>query len=218
MVQRDGCWVKQTQSIGSTHEELGFCQRPAPTPGDDPMSRLVQACIAQADYRWENRALQAWARGEPVPPQEPDAEITRLCMQQAAAATGVQAENDALKARLADVGQDRDALRTVAEKDREFMQQSSEKLIGALGDAAKRPAPNATATATSTGTGTAKTDTDQQPPAATVVGIGAAPVPATPVKARAPAPGCRTPARKVADKPAPDCEKPPPPADAPRAG
>ncbi len=159
MVQRDGCWVKQTsRTLGGTTEEVGFCGKARPEWAEDRLARLVQECMAQADYRWENRALLAWTRGEPVPPPDTDEQIAKTCMGQAASALGLEAQNDALKSRLVDVSQDRQALRTAAEKDREFLEQSSDKMITALGEAAKKPPPSAVATATSTGT--AKTESD----------------------------------------------------------
>jgi len=108
-----------------------------------------------------------------------------------------------LKARLADLSQDRDALKTASEKDREFLQQSSDKMITALGEAAKKPAPNATATATST-TKTESDTTAQPLPPTTVVGFNGTPVPIAPrtVKVNACIP--KTAARK-AD--APGCDK-----------
>ncbi len=71
MVQRDGCWVKQTNKWpGQVREELGFCSRAPSKPAEDRLARLVQECQAQADFRWQNRALAAWSRNEPLPPQE----------------------------------------------------------------------------------------------------------------------------------------------------
>ncbi|HYS09664.1 MAG TPA: hypothetical protein VEP66_13015 [Myxococcales bacterium] len=222
MVQREGCWVKQTErTLGGTTEELGFCTKARPEWAEDRLARLVQECMAQADYRWENRALAAWTRGEPIPPQDSDDQIAKTCMSQASTALGLEAQNDALKSRLSDVSQDREALRTNAEKDRVFLEQSSDKMITALGEAAKKPPPSAVATATSTGT--AKTESDQrsaqqpEPPPTTVVlappattTVIAAPAlpaaPATPRAAKAPcAPKAKT--AKPAEKGAPACEK-----------
>jgi len=234
MVQRDGCWVKQTsRTLGGTTEELGFCGKARPEWAEDRLARLVQECMAQADYRWENRALLAWTRGEPVPPPDTDEQIAKTCMGQAASALGLEAQNDALKSRLVDVSQDRQALRTAAEKDREFLEQSSDKMITALGEAAKKPPPSAVATATSTGT--AKTESDLRtaqepaaspppttvvvaaPPATTTTVVPAPAAPAGPKPAGAPcAPRTRTAQR--AGKSAPACDKPaapdPQPADA----
>jgi hypothetical protein len=161
MVQRDGCWLKKTETtLGGSREELGFCKKPEPAPAEDRMSRLVQECMAQADYRWQNRALAAWGRGEPIPPQDADDAIAKTCMSQASAALGIEAENGALRSRLAELSRDREALKSASEKDREFLQQSSDKMVSALGEAAKKTMPNVTATATSTGT--AKSDTPAQ--------------------------------------------------------
>jgi hypothetical protein len=219
MVQREGCWVKQTErTLGGTTEELGFCSKARPQWAEDRLARLVQECMAQADYRWENRALAAWTRNEPIPPPDSDEQVSKTCMSQAASALGLEVQNDALKSRLADVSQDREKLRDVSEKDREFLEQSSDKMISALGEAAKKPAPSAVATATSTGT--AKTESDQRsaappaaPPPATVV-LAAPPAtttvvnaaPAAPKPAAAPCPA-KPKAGKAAGKNAPACEK-----------
>src|SRR5881275_3209699 len=153
MVQRDGCWLKQTEKWPSrVSEELAFCKKAARAPAPDPLARLVQECVAQADYRWENRAIDAWNRDQPIPPRDSDEKISATCMSEAARALGPEAERSALRSRLADLDKDRDALRNVAEKDREFFRESNDKMAAALGEAAKKPAPAATATATSTGT------------------------------------------------------------------
>ena len=209
MVQREGCWVKQTErTFGGSSEELGFCTKARPQWAEDRLSRLVQECMAQADYRWENRALAAWTRGEPIPPQDSDDQVARTCMGQAASALGLEVQNDVLKSRLADVDQDREKLRVATDKDREFLEQSSDKMITALGEAAKKPPPSAVATATSTGT--AKTESDQRsaaPPPATTTVVTA---PAAPKPAAAPCPS-KPKAGKVADKNAAGCEKAPAP-------
>jgi hypothetical protein len=185
MLQREGCWVKQTEKWpGRVSEELGFCSKPAPVWAQDRVARLVQECMAQADFRWQNRALAAWTRGEPIPPQDSDDKIAQTCMTEASAALRQEAENSALKSRLAELSQDRDALRVVSEGDRDFLKQSSDKMVSALGEAAKKPPPSAVATATSTGT--AKTESDlraSDPPAvqtapATIVEVNGAQPPA----------------------------------------
>ena len=226
MVQRDGCWMKRTETtLGGSHEELGFCSRQQPQWAEDRLARLVQECMAQADYRWENRAIAAWNRSEPIPPQESDAEITKLCMAQATQALGLEAENGHLKARLAELDKDRAALRGETEKDRDFLQQNSDKMVTALGEAAKKPAPNATATATSATRSESDQRSESQPPqapAVTVVGVPAPQAPAVtvvgmpalrataqPQAAPSPANAClKSPARKLA---APGCEKAPEP-------
>jgi hypothetical protein len=205
MLQREGCWVKQTEKWpGRVSEELGFCSKPAPVWAQDRVARLVQECMAQADFRWQNRALAAWTRGEPIPPQDSDDKIAQTCMNEASAALGQEAENSALQSRLAELSQDREALRNVSDGDREFLKQSSDKMVSALGEAAKKPAPAAVATATSTGT--AKTESDlrssEQPPVqsapATVVEVHGAPAQPAP-----PAPVVVTPRTLV--KPADGC-------------
>jgi len=231
MVERDGCWLKQTEKWPSrVSEELAFCKKPAPAPAQDSLARLVQECVAQADYRWENRAIDAWNRDQPIPPRDSDEKIAATCMSDAAAALGPEAERAALKARLAEIDRDREALRNVTENDRAFFQKSNDKMTEALGEAAKKPAPAATATATSTGTATTESDVRsaheaaQATPPTTVVGFNA-PAPATPVivaPALTPAAAPAKPAspcaaqRRTADKatagtkaadPAPNCEK-----------
>ena len=204
MVQREGCWLKQTEKWpGRVSEELGFCSKPPPVWAQDRAARLVQECMAQADFRWQNRALAAWMRGDPIPAQDSDDKIAQTCMNETAAALGKEAETQALKSRLAELSQDRDSLRNVSESDREFLKQSSDKMVSALGEAAKKPPPSAVATATSTGT--AKTESDlrssEQPAAApapaTVVEVHGAPAQQPPppvvVKSQAPvkpAEGC----------------------------
>jgi hypothetical protein len=188
MVERDGCWLKQTEKWPSrVNEELAFCKKAASAPAQDPLARLVQECVAQADYRWENRAIDAWNRGDPIPPRESDEKIAASCMTEAAAALGPEAERVALRARLQDLDKDRDALRNTAESDREFFRQSNDKMAAALGEAAKKPAPAAVATATSTSTATTESELKSQHeqgapplPPTTVVGFNA-PAPATPV-------------------------------------
>lgn len=214
MVQRDGCWMKKTEStFGGSREELGFCARPQPEWAQDRLARLVQECMAQADYRWENRAIAAWTRNEPIPPQETDAEITKACMGQATQALGLEAQNQELRARMAELGQDREALKTATEKDRQFLENSSDKLVTALGEAAKRPPPTATATATSTGT--AKTESEQRS-----AGQEPAPVRVIGVPQQSAAPAC-TPKKTNRKTDKPQCEKGPETAAAalpPKAG
>jgi hypothetical protein len=166
MVQRDGCWVKKTETtLGNSSEELGFCAKPEPQPAEDRMARLVQECMAQADYRWQNRAIAAWGRNEPIPPQDADDAIAKTCMTQASAALGLEAENGVLRSRLAELSSDRESLKETAEKDREYLYQSSDKLVTALGEAANKTMPNVTATATST----TKSDSNTPPQTPTMV-------------------------------------------------
>jgi hypothetical protein len=188
IVQRVGCWLRQTErTIGGSSEEIGFCARPQPVWAQDRLSRLAQECMAQADYRWQNRALAAWSRGQPVPAQDSEDATAKACIAEASSALRVEAEREALKSRLAEVSKDLDALREQVRADQKFLQQSNEKMASALGEAAKKVPPNAVATATSTGTGSAKSDPGQPPPAPTVVGITGAP--ATPVIVTPGAPG-----------------------------
>jgi hypothetical protein len=181
MVQREGCWVKQTEKWPSrVSEEIGFCTRPAPVWAQDRLARLVQECVAQADYRWENRALAAWRRGDPIPPQDSDDKIAKTCLNESSAALALEQENASLKSRIADVDRDRQTLRATTEDDREFMKESNSQMVSALGDAAKRPPPSAVATATSTGTAKTESDLRQQDaapaaPPTTVVALNGTP-------------------------------------------
>lgn len=192
MVQRDGCWVKQTGKWPSgVDEQLAFCTKPAPVWAQDRAARMVQECMSQADYRWENRALAAWSHGQPVPDVEADGKTAETCMKEVSASLGLEAENAALKARLNELTQEREALRTAADKDRVFLEQSHDNVVSALGEAAKKPPQSAVATATSTGT--AKSETEARPalpaaPAMTVVELNGAPVVTAPAKPAAPAP------------------------------
>lgn len=159
MVQRDGCWVRQTEKWPKrVSEELGPCARPAPAWAQDRLTRLVQECVAQADYRWQNQAVSAWSRGEPLPPQDSQENILQACMNEASGT--MLTENEALKARVGELVYDRDLLRVDVEKDRDHLRSSHDKLTDALGEAAKKPAPAAVATATSTSDGTATTQSD----------------------------------------------------------
>ena len=183
LAQRDGCWVKQTKRfLGGTSEEMGFCTRAKSQWAEDRAARLVQECLAEADFRWQNRALSAWTNGQPIPPAESDEAMIRACMRETAAIIGPEAENAQLKTKLSDLQREHAALQETTDGDREFLKQSSEKMVGALGEAAKKPAPSAVATATSTGT--AQTETSHEQPAAappapaglTVVEVNGAPL------------------------------------------
>src|SRR5256714_15424120 len=69
MVQREGCWVKQTErTLGGTTEELGFCSRQRPEWAQDRLAWAVPGGMAQGGYRWGNPPPPAGARDEPLPP------------------------------------------------------------------------------------------------------------------------------------------------------
>ncbi len=200
LVQRDGCWIRQTKrTLGGSKEDIGPCTRPAPRWSEDRLTRLVQECVAQADYRWQARALAAWSRKEPLPAQPARETVIETCMNQAA--TGVVTQNETLRERLADVSNDRDALRAHAAQGDDHLRETSTKLAEYLGEAAKRPPPTATATATATSDGTATTDsgleshtgsTSQTVPAAPALAPvvpAATPQAATPAAGAEPAPG-----------------------------
>ncbi len=204
VVQRDGCWVRQTErKLGGLQEEVGPCRRPEPKWVEDRLTRLVQECIAQADYRWQGRALAAWNRREPLPPEPRREALLKDCMDEAAA--GIVSENETLKKRLVEIAGDRDALRALSDKDREELRASAEQLAEYLGEAAKKPAGTAFATAPSKSDGTAQTENGsrsettsgpQQPSPAPVVPADAA----RPAASPAPAAGSPQPSAAPAPK------------------
>lgn len=172
MVQRDGCWVRRTEkSFGRVVEEVGPCGRARPEWSQDRLTRLVQECMAQADWRFGARALEVWSRRLPYPtPQPREDELLRACMDEAR--TGMKTEQDAaalqsrigdLSGRVAELSGERDALRGDAarehakllerdEKLAEWLGKSHDKVADWLGQAAQKPPGNATASATSTST------------------------------------------------------------------
>jgi hypothetical protein len=154
VVQRNGCWVRRTERmLGGVKEEIGPCMREQPKWVEDRLTRLVQECVAQADYRWQVAALDAWNKKQPLPPQEPQEKLLEACMSKGAA--GMIAENEGLKSRLDEVTTDRDSLRLESEGAQAKLRTSEERLIGYLGEAAKKPAGTAVANASSTSDGKA---------------------------------------------------------------
>jgi hypothetical protein len=164
LLQRDGCWIRETKrTLGGTKQDVGPCVRAQPEWADDRLTRLVQECVAQVEHRWQVRAVSAWNRGEPLPPQETEESVVALCMSKAA--TAAVTETERLSERLADVSddlaqaaKDRDALRADSAQTVEHLRASNDRIAGYLGEAAKRPPPVATATATATSDGTAVTE------------------------------------------------------------
>jgi hypothetical protein len=217
VVQRDGCWIRKTsRTFAGAKEELGPCTRPQPQWSPDRLTRLVQECVAQADYRWQVRALAAWSRKEKMSVPESQESVIRTCMDEAA--TRVVTQNETLASRLAEVSSDREALRADATQLGGHLRETNTKLAEFLGEAAKRPAPVATATATATSDGTATTEsgltsetgsTSQTVPPAPIV---AAPVVPATTPASAPSAG------PPASAPAPAAEAAPaaPPGKAPQ--
>ncbi len=169
LVQRDGCWVKQTERLWQVQEDLGPCKRPEPKWTGDRYTRVVQECVAEADYRWQSAAMAAWNRGEPIPPQPADDAIMRACMSEST--RSIVSENEALKSRVSELSDDKKELRASVQESndqlRANMEQSSDrlhatndKLADYLGQAAQKPAGTATATASSNSDGTLRTATD----------------------------------------------------------
>ncbi|MFN7131298.1 MAG: hypothetical protein ACK4N5_04405 [Myxococcales bacterium] len=212
--QRDGCWIRQTEKFPKrVTEEIGPCARAEPKWVEDRLTRLVQECTAAADYRWQVRALAAWNRGEPLPPQEPEQNVLQGCM--AEATRSMITEHEAMKSRIAELADERARFKDDAQKGTEHLRTSHDRLTTALGEAAKKPAPSAVATATARGDGNATTSSDLQSQASNAAELASknrgAPVIAKPKPAKvevvtAPVPpstgGSGVPAEKV--KPA-DC-------------
>jgi hypothetical protein len=166
MVQRDGCWVRHTRSFpNAVQEEIGVCSRAPPVWSKDRVTRLVQECMVEADYRWKNQALAAWNRHQPLPPERPEQAVMQQCMNDAA--TSLVHENLALQSRITELTRDRDGLRARTDQDHADLRQSQTQMAQALGDAAKRAPPNAFALATSSGT--ASTQSDPKAPTPVVV-------------------------------------------------
>ncbi len=161
MVQRDNCWVKQTEKWPNrVMEEIGPCGRDHPQWSEDRLTRLVQECVAEADYQWHSRAVPAWGKGEPLPEREAEQRILERCYSDTAEMliaeknaekiiAEKEAENRALRGQLSDM-----------RSDREHMRKHTGALAEALGEAAKKPAPAAIATATARGDGNANTDSN----------------------------------------------------------
>ncbi|MBI3181466.1 MAG: hypothetical protein HYZ28_04930 [Myxococcales bacterium] len=157
VTQRNGCWVRQTETFPKTiREDIGPCVRQPPAWSADRVTRLVQECIAEADYRWQAGALAAWQSGLPLPRRESEEAQLKECLERPAIVA--VAENEALKKQLGELSAEREHLRRVAQEDREHWKASQERMAEALGEAAKKPAPSAFATANSTGTATSESD------------------------------------------------------------
>jgi hypothetical protein len=191
LAQRDGCWVRRTEKLGTVKEELGPCTRPESPWAQDRLTRLVQECVAGADYRWRSRALVAWSRGERLPDRDPEASVLQECMSESARATVT--DNEKLSQRLAEVSGDREALRAREEADRSRQGQTLDKLADYLGEAAKKTAAPATATATASSEGRLRSEGSSAAPApapAPVAIVNAAPFapPACAAASKSPAP------------------------------
>jgi hypothetical protein len=169
ITKRDGCWVKQTETFPKTiHEEIGPCVRAPPTWSNDRVARLVQECLAQADYRWQTEALDAWTRGKPLPMQKSEQSVMDGCLGHAA--TSLVTENEALKKRVAELDGERANLTSIVQQERAHWRDAENRMTDALGEAAKKPAPAAFATANSNGSASTQSDqTAQSPPVPVIV-------------------------------------------------
>ena len=173
------CWV-QTKSrvLGSTSEQVGPCLRHQPEWSDDRYTRLVQECIAQADYQWMTRAIALWQRGEPLPPREPQDAVNRQCFESAVAITA--RENDELRGRLdalqldvAEGEETQKALGKQLERGFEQLRDANTKLADHLGEAAKKASTPATATANASADGRATTHSRSEQDAGSRGTVGA---------------------------------------------
>jgi hypothetical protein len=137
LVQRDGCWIRQSKKPFLSREELGPCaQPPVEELSEDKLTRLVQECVAREDYRWQERAHAQWSRGEPWA-KEDEKNVLERCLSEAA--RSMLAENDALKQRVESMGEkvaeaakDRDETRARAEEERRQLVARSEEERKAL--------------------------------------------------------------------------------------
>jgi hypothetical protein len=157
LAKRDGCWVERRENLfGQVHEEIGPCSRPAPKWSEDRLTRLVQECVAEADHRSDARAVEAWAKRQPAPAQPRQEDLLRACMQEARTALAAEHDLTTLRARVAELSTERDALRADLDRDRAKLQESQTQLAEWLGKAAQKPPGNATATSSSTATGSGR--------------------------------------------------------------
>lgn len=170
LAQRDGCWVRRSERwLAGSKEEVGPCAPPAPQWSDDRLTRLVQECVARADYRWQARALDAWNRGDKLPEHASEETVLKQCLGEPTRA--VLVENDGLRKRLSELSSDRESARTAEEAARSEQRDAQQRLVGSyekmtekmtdyLGSAAnKAQAPaTATATASSDSEGAARTE------------------------------------------------------------
>jgi len=138
MVQRDGCWVRRTEKpFGRVHEEVGPCARAQPKWAEDRLLRLVQECVADADWRWHSRALETWSRGLPyATPQPRQEELLKACMEEARAGMAMEIDAAALRAKLGDLSGriselsgERDALRGDVAREQAKQQDRNDKLV-----------------------------------------------------------------------------------------
>ena len=138
MVQRDGCWVRRTEmAFGRVHEEVGPCARAQPKWAEDRLLRLVQECVADADWRWHSRALETWSRGLPyATPQPRQEELLKACMEEVRAGMVLEIDAAALKAKLGDLSgriselsSERDALRGDVAREQAKQQDRNDKLV-----------------------------------------------------------------------------------------
>ncbi len=140
VAMRSDCWVRTVDRWpGQVTEEVGPCARPPPAWTNDRLTRLVQECVAQRDYRWENRAIARWQRGEPLPARDQKATLDACLSEATRTAVG---ENELLQAQVKDLTAERDRLRS-----------HDDAITTALGEAAKKPAGSAVATASAEGKG-----------------------------------------------------------------
>lgn len=84
ITQRDGCWVRSSETRwGDTSETLAVCEPRPPVYSEDPMSRAVEVCLYQAQMAWYNEAVQR-LRQDKEPPALPSwHRATKVCLDKA---------------------------------------------------------------------------------------------------------------------------------------
>jgi hypothetical protein len=169
VAQRGDCWVRRTSGfLQGSKEEVGPCAPPAPQWSSDRPTRVVQECVARADWQWHSRAVVAWTRGEALPEQDQE-KVGQACMQESTRLLASEHDADALRGRVAELSKEREELHARAEADRRHLAAANDRMAEHLGEAAKKPSPPAVATATATSEGRGGGAENAAPPV-TVVG------------------------------------------------
>lgn len=97
LTKLDRCTVRRTTTLVSAREDVLFCDEDAPTWSNDRAVRLTQECLYQHRQLRRDALMSAVRDGQPAPEAEEDA--VKECLP--AGLRTVQAENDALKERVA---------------------------------------------------------------------------------------------------------------------
>ncbi|GEJ58984.1 hypothetical protein AMYX_37250 [Anaeromyxobacter diazotrophicus] len=217
VAQKDNCWVRRSERwLAGSKEEVGPCAPPEPRWSEDRLTRLMQECVARADYRWQARALDAWTRGDRLPEQTSEEKVLQQCLGEPTRAVlaendALRGRNDALQKRLAELSSDRDLARTSEEDARRRLvggyEKMAEKMTDYLGTAANKAQAPATATANASSDSEGTAHTESAHDASTSLAAQTTPgQPGTVVVAPAPAAGPAEPVpavRKARARPRP---------------